>query len=245
MNYEQQDGKISENIKLKNASKVIEYLRLEMNLMKQDQIEYQKEYEYERTGILIPFSGIMEFYMSEKRRILSLEDEVQRENEQEQLDRGLTKNIGRFKPTPAIILEDGDVNKLMDLVQEGLLKMDIDTESTAPELNHSSTFRRTTKSSFRTAPEFMLRILESLRGKISEVEEPEKVCELEKYISYLRLMVMAEMNHIEPVLCINKIDLVREKKLQEIVDAMEGQPGDLILTVGAGDIYRAGEALLK
>ena len=33
-----------------------------------------------------------------------------------------------------------------------------------------------------------------------------------------KFLIMAEMNHIEPVLCINKIDLVKEKKLQEIVD---------------------------
>lgn len=33
-----------------------------------------------------------------------------------------------------------------------------------------------------------------------------------------KFLIMAEMNHIEPVLCINKIDLVKEKKLQEIID---------------------------
>lgn len=37
-----------------------------------------------------------------------------------------------------------------------------------------------------------------------------------------KFLIMAEMHHIEPVLCINKIDLVKEKKLQEIVDIYSG-----------------------
>ena len=35
--------------------------------------------------------------------------------------------------------------------------------------------------------------------------------------------------------------------LEQVADQLEklAQPGDLIITVGAGDIYRAGEMLLK
>ena len=53
---------------------------------------------------------------------------------------------------------------------------------------------------------------------------------------------------------ISSADLAREipgaifcPTLREVEDTLRGmaQPGDLILTVGAGNIYTAGEALLK
>ena len=48
-------------------------------------------------------------------------------------------------------------------------------------------------------------------------------------------------------LCRNIPDSVYCSTLDKVTDQLRqlAQPGDLILTVGAGDIYRAGEALLQ
>ena len=185
MNNNEPNNSVTEFDSQKNATKVIEYLRLEMQEMKQNQLDYQKEYEPENRGTLIPFGGIMEFYMSEKRRIANLEDETQKQQEQQRLDDALINNVKRFKPTPGIILEDNDVETLMELVHEGLIRMDLDTEASAePEAR---------KSCLRTAPKFMLSILESLKGKVNKSEMPEKVDKIEKYISYLRFIDRAEI----------------------------------------------------
>ena len=42
-------------------------------------------------------------------------------------------------------------------------------------------------------------------------------------------------------------ELMTEGTLEQTADELEklAQPGDMIITVGAGDIYRAGELLLK
>ena len=50
-----------------------------------------------------------------------------------------------------------------------------------------------------------------------------------------KFLVMAEMNHIEPVLCINKIDLVKEKKLQEIIDIYSGVYPVVCVSGASGD----------
>lgn len=192
MNREQPKGDIDKSLKTDSAKKVIEYLRYEMQLMRINQSDYQKDYEYEKRGFLIPFGGIMEFYMSEKRRIENLDDETKREQDQQKLDDRLTENVKRFNPTPGIVLESEDVDVLMNLVYEGLVSMNLDTESSAEPTEK--------RSSLRTAPEFMLQIIELLKGKVNEVEEPDKVREIDKYISYLRWMVNAEMDFTKSLL---------------------------------------------
>ena len=75
---------------------------------------------------------------------------------------------------------------------------------------------------------------------------------LKKFIGAEQLFAQCKGAETEQSLCLyymcisyfNQRDLSYMKKPMERL-AQLAQPGDLILTIGAGDIYLAGEALLK